>query len=411
MTSPLAAALGRRAAPDYAGDDWVALNRVSSEFADVFSEAGFKPIEPAVLQPADLLFDLYGEEIWERAFLIEDDRSETWCLRPDFTVPVVRAHLASGIAARPARYGYFGPVFRRATGAEAGPLQHLQAGVEILGEPSAPEADAEILDISLKALELAGVGKGAGGFETVVGDLAVVAALLDAAEMPQSWRRRLRRRFRRPDQFASLLGGFGGALSGEAAARQAYLKSVGALEPADAAAAAAKLAALAEAPQIGVRSAEEIIERFLRQAADATAHPLPEATRRGLEEALSLSAPLPAAPAALRSVEGLEPTEALGEAIDALEARIAALAARGVAVDALRYDADFGRNLEYYDGFVFEMQHRTAEGAIEKLGGGGRYDRLCRALAPETPFAGVGVALRPEAALALIAAAEAEGGA
>lgn len=402
MTHPLLAA------PDYAGDDWAALNRVSSEFAGVFTEAGFLPIEPAALQPADLLFELYGEEIWERAFIIEGDHNDVWCLRPDFTVPVVRAHLAAGKAQRPARYGYFGPVFRRvekgAVGAEAGRLQHLQAGVEILGEPAGPLADAEILDLSLQALRLAGVT----GFETVVGDLAIVEALLDAAEMPESWRRRLRRRFRRTEQFATLLAGFGGALDGEAAARKAYLKSVGQLGSADAAAAAAKLSALAEAPQIGVRGPEEIIERFLRQAKDAVSYPLPEPTRRALETALTLSTPLADAPAALRAIEGLRATEALGKAIDAFEARIAALAARGVASESLRYDADFGRNLDYYDGFVFEMQIKRPEGGIDKLGGGGRYDRLCAALSPEAPFAGVGAALRPEIAMR---AAEAEGGA
>lgn len=407
MTLASFTGLGRRAAPDYAGDDWAALNGVASEFAEAFSEAGFKPIEPATLQPADLLFELYGEEIWERAFVIEDDRRQAWCLRPDFTVPVLRAHLSAGLGATPARYGYFGPVFRRSAAGGSEDLQHVQAGVEILGEPSTPAADAEILDVSLKALSRAG----AAGFETVVGDLAIVSALLDAAAMPESWRRRLRRRFRRPDQFAALLSGFGGALFGEAAARLAYLKTVGALDPKEAAAAAAKLSALAEAPQIGVRRAEEIIERFLRQAADAAAHPLPEATWRGLAAALTLSTPLAEAPSALRAIEGLETTEALEAAIAALEARIAALEARGVATGGFRYDADFGRNLDYYDGFVFEMQSRRADGGVDKLGGGGRYDGLCRALAPDAPFGGVGVALRPEAALRLAARARAAEGA
>ncbi|MCI4663627.1 MAG: ATP phosphoribosyltransferase regulatory subunit [Neomegalonema sp.] len=401
--SLIEAALVRRAAPDYAPEDWIALNRVSSELANVFTEGGFVPIEPAVMQPADLLFELYGEEIWERAFVLEDNRSESWCLRPDYTVPVLRAHLNSDGRGKPARYGYFGPVFRRQRDDGDGYLQHVQAGVEILGEPSTPLADAEILETSLRALSLAG----AQSFDTIVGDLAVVSALINAADMPESWRRRLTRRFRRPSQFASLLAFFSGDLEGEAAARIAYLKSVGGLKDNEAAAAAAKLK---NAPQIGDRSAEEIIERFLRQAKDAAAHPLAEATKSALSAALSISTPLTDAPKALRKVlksGAFNETEELNTAIEGLEARVAALKAQKVELAGLRYDADFGRNLDYYDGFVFEMQATDASGALAKLGGGGRYDQLCRLLAPEEQLTGVGAALRPEAVLKLIESEEA----
>ena len=134
-------------ARDYSGVALERLNQVNIELTNIFNDAGFQPIEPGMLQPAEPLFDLYGEEIWDRAFVVEDearaDGDGTLCLRPDFTVPVARAHLAAGGGT--GRYGYFGPVFRRSPPGENQPLQHLQAGIEIIGSDDAAAADAEPL--------------------------------------------------------------------------------------------------------------------------------------------------------------------------------------------------------------------------------------------------------------------------
>ncbi|MEM9096874.1 MAG: ATP phosphoribosyltransferase regulatory subunit, partial [Pseudomonadota bacterium] len=55
-----------------------------------------------------------------------------------------------------------------------------------------------------------------------------------------------------------------------------------------------------------------------------------------------------------------------------------------------------------YDGFVFEMaapSHEPGAGEV-KLGGGGRYDHLFKALRASAPIPSVGAALRPEAMVA-----------
>ena len=56
-------------------------------------------------------------------------------------------------------------------------------------------------------------------------------------------------------------------------------------------------------------------------------------------------------------------------------------------LDAIRYDAAFGRPLDYYTGLVFEI---TAADAARPLAGGGRYDRLLTLLGAKTPIPGVG---------------------
>src|SRR5690606_34233564 len=101
---------------------------------------------------------------------------------------------------------------------------------------------------------------------------------------------------------------------------------------------------------------------------------------------LATHVPLDAAAAALREFaagSGLS----LDEALAAFEARVAALRAEGLPVETIRYDAAFGRPLDYYTGLVFET---AAEAGGPPLAGGGRYDRLLTLLGAATPIPGVG---------------------
>ena len=91
-----------------------------------FEQAGALPVETPVLQPAETLLDLYGEEIRARAYVTSDALRGEQMLRPDFTVPVVQMHMAHG--AEPARYTYAGEVFRRQENDPDRANEYLQVG-------------------------------------------------------------------------------------------------------------------------------------------------------------------------------------------------------------------------------------------------------------------------------------------
>ena len=57
-------------------------------------------LEPPILQPADLFLDLAGEDMRRRSSSPASGRPASFCLRPEFTIPVCLHHLE---AARPAR--------------------------------------------------------------------------------------------------------------------------------------------------------------------------------------------------------------------------------------------------------------------------------------------------------------------
>ena len=60
----------------------------------LFQRAGYGMIEPPVLQPAELFLDLSGEEMRRRMFVTLDANGAELCLRPEYTIPVCRTHLA-----------------------------------------------------------------------------------------------------------------------------------------------------------------------------------------------------------------------------------------------------------------------------------------------------------------------------
>jgi ATP phosphoribosyltransferase regulatory subunit len=70
-------------------------------------------------------------------------------LRPDFTVPVVQAHMAHG--ADPARYCYLGEVFRKQESPARARSEYLQVGYEVF-DRDAPEADAEVFALFARLL-------------------------------------------------------------------------------------------------------------------------------------------------------------------------------------------------------------------------------------------------------------------
>jgi ATP phosphoribosyltransferase regulatory subunit len=149
---------------------------------------------------------------------------------------------------------------------------------------------------------------------------------------------------------------------------------------------------------VGARDAEEVVARARRLADEAAEPPMPAADARLIAEVLAVSGPAPEAAGRLRRIARAAGV-GIAPAVDRFEARLAALEGEGIDTGRLRFDAAFGRNLEYYDGFVFEL--RAPGGAPHPpLAGGGRYDAMTVRLGAASPVPAVGGMIRPEAVVA-----------
>jgi ATP phosphoribosyltransferase regulatory subunit len=328
--------------------------------------------------------DRSGEEIRRRTFELTDPSGRELCLRPDLTIPTCKWQAESG-KPYPARLCYHGLAFRHRPG--DGPTQFYQAGAELLGLENRADGDVEMMALAVEALRAAGLAK----FEMKLGDLGLFATLVDALEVPAQWRGRLKRHFWRAGYFDALLARMvAGAVSeAERAIDALHGLSAAELRPAI----EALLDKKGDAP-LGTRTHEEIVERLMVQASDGAAPKLDAKVAETIKRVLEVSGP---APAALEQIRSLTKSVAakMEKPLAAMEARLAALKTLGVDPASVRFVAHFGRNLEYYTGFVFEFWSRDASGPVE-IAGGGRYDTLLESLGAPRGTTAIGCAIRSE---------------
>ena len=88
-------------------------------------------------------------------------------------------------------------------------------------------------------------------------------------------------------------------------------------------------------------------------------------------------------------------------AIGAYDWRLELMARAGFDLDRAEFSADFGRSLEYYTGFVFEVV-TAGLGRRSPVAGGGRYDHLLKAVGAPQDVPAVGAAVHTDRLLAAI---------
>ena len=351
-----------------------------------FAQAGYQRSEPAIIQPAEPFLDLSGEDIRKSLYLTTDATGEELCLRPDLTIPVARDYLASPRAGQPAGFSYLGPVFRYRWGR---PSEFLQAGVESFGRQDRAAADAEMLALALQATTAFGVAD----VEIRTGDVALFNTLIDALQLYPVWRRRLIKDFNRK---VSLTDDIEQLTLKTAPGRNEYEGVLAALAGSDRKAALAlvtDLMSIAGASNVGGRTVAEIADRFLEQST-LKAGALPRDASTIIKRFLAISGDPDEAVAQLRALAADAKLD-ISSAIDQLESRVGFMAARGVDLRKTRFSTAFGRGLDYYTGFEFEV-HARGNGA-EPLVAGGRYDGLMTQLGSAAPIPAVGFSVWVEA--------------
>ncbi len=347
---------------------------------DHFLAAGFERTEPAVLHPAALFLDMSGEEVRRRLFLTADAAGEEMCLRPEYTIPVCRAYLASDRAGAIAEYSYLGPVFRARAGQDG---EQTQTGLESFGRKDAEAADAEVFALSLEAATAAG----GGALAARLGDAGLFEAVLQSLAVPDVWRRRLRRGVARGRGLDAILN----RPSQGALAQAGVLAALESADHAGAKALVEDLLAIAGIETVGGRSAGEIADRFLEQASLRSGEPIPAEKRAVLEAFLAISGDPDSAAIELRRLAQSASLD-LAAALDSFEMRNGFIAARGTIIENIRFSAAFVRDFDYYTGFVFEAHDSTTPGAKTALAGG-RYDGLARRLGAGADIPAVGAAI------------------
>jgi len=375
--------------------EFEALEAQAATLLDTFRRAGYEQVAPSIIQPADIFLDQIGESIRSRTYVFTDLAGDELCLRPDLTVPVSRLYLERHPKAdTPARYCYNGPAFRFQPQGDnqAHPREFRQAGIECFGESDKERADVEIVLLAVEAVRRAGLRY----FRLRFGDIALFYALLDALALPERWRLKLRHYFWRPPAFHALLARLA---RGERPNGDGPLMALAdGLAGLSAEQAEERVAAYLEGrglPLSGNRSLSEIAARLLDHAADLKADPLRKEVATVIDYYLAVSGPPKEAAkriAMIANGAGID----LGPALYAYTRRFERLEEGGVDLGQAIFATEFGRNLEYYSGLVFQIE----AAGVEAIAGGGRYDGLLSYLGAPRDVPAIGSAIHTERLLA-----------
>jgi ATP phosphoribosyltransferase regulatory subunit len=356
--------------------------QLGEAFLQKLEAAGYEACDPPVLQPASVFLALSGEDMRGRLLLTSDGAGGEYCLRPEFTIPLSLAYLASPRVGDAAAFCCHGPVFRQRS---VGSPEFPQAGLENFGRADREAADAEVLAL---ALETVGA---AGGWHTRIGDAGLLAALLEKLSLPPIWMRRIRGGLGKGRTISDILS--------PAHERGDHTGVLAALDGADKAGARAlveDLLKIAEISALGGRTPAEIAERFLEQASLRSSAALDDDRRALLQKFFAIENQPDQASAQLRALFA-ESRIDLDAEMESFDQRLNFMAARGVDLDAMVYSSSFARNLDYYTGFVFEASPEGAAQGGSWIGdpaiGGGRYDRLLSTLGAKADIPAVGAAI------------------
>lgn len=321
---------------------------------------GAVAFEAEILQPAGALLDLYGEDIRARAFVTWDPLRGEMMLRPDFTVPLVQAHVANGTGA--SRYAYVGEVFRRQEEETDRASEYMQVGFEVFGRAAA-EADAEVFATFADLLAPLGL-------RAAVGDIGLLRAAIEGLPVSEARKSMLLHHLWRPRRFRALLEKMG---------RKPI--RVPPKSPKE------------SAVEIGLRTRTEVLTRIEALTVEFGENPLSIEAIELIDALLAVRA---TAPIALGQLEDIAvDLPAIKGAVDRMAVRFDALADRGIDVSKIGFEASYGRtSLEYYDGFVFGF-YADARPELPPIATGGRYDALTRVLGGADAMPAVGGVIRP----------------
>jgi ATP phosphoribosyltransferase regulatory subunit len=156
------------------------LREISSRMRETFEEAGYGEVHTPALEYEEVL--RRGEERAAGArYRTFDEQGEVLALRSDMTIPIARVvGTRYADAATPLRFCYFAHAWRAVERGVGEPREFLQGGLELIGADG-PEADAEVVALTIAALDAAGLRRHRVG----VGDGSLYRTLLHDLEVPE----------------------------------------------------------------------------------------------------------------------------------------------------------------------------------------------------------------------------------
>tara|TARA_B110000211_G_scaffold109775_1_gene127466 strand:- start:375 stop:1412 length:1038 start_codon:yes stop_codon:yes gene_type:complete len=171
--------------------------KLSDKIIKTFRSNGFVLSEPDVLLDSEYIIQRSGENFRRSMLTFENEDGKTMCLRPDLTVASCIKFLEKKSKSK---IYYSGQAYRR-TNKKSSDLFNDQLGIEILGSKNQLQDDFQVIKTILNSTKQIKSKQ----IQIKVGDISLFKRLINSLDMPERWKLRLIRHFWRPKYFEELL--------------------------------------------------------------------------------------------------------------------------------------------------------------------------------------------------------------
>ena len=336
--------------------------KLSEQIIKTFKNNGFVLSEPDVLLDSEYIIQRSGENFRRSMLTFENEDGKVMCLRPDLTVASCIKYLEKKSKSK---IYYSGQAYRRSDKKKS-ELINDQLGIEILGSKNKLQDDYKVIKTILNSAEKIQSKK----IEIKVGDISLFNSLVNSLDMPERWKLRLIRHFWRPKYFEELLKRLEknsdiDPVTFDTDKKRFY-----------------EMKKMAQDKIIAGRSVSEILKRFDKKIKDPRSFSEGIHIVKIIRSFLKINCKLSKLDETL--LDFIKKNNLQKNIFKEFKS-IQNLKKLNIKVNFI---TNFGRDIEYYTGIVFEIFSGKKE-----IARGGRYDDLLKSLGAKKNIPAVGAAI------------------
>jgi len=295
----------------------------------------------------------------------EDDTGKNMCLRPDLTVASCIKYLKEN-SKTTSKIFYSGQAYRRSINPKE-KIINDQLGVEIIGSKKKAVDDEKVLKTILKSIGKIKIGN----ITIKVGDVSLFEKLIESLKIPERWKLRLKKHFWRPQYFGDLLNRLETNSDVDPMAIDLDKKKFSEMKNLD------------ENKEIANRKVSEILSRFDRKIKDPRLFSENKKIVKIIREFLKIHCSIDKIERILKDfIKKYKLSKNILSDLTAIK-NLSKISYKTI------FLTNFGRDIEYYTGIVFEIYNSSKK----EIARGGRYDGLLKSLGSKKNISAVGAAI------------------
>ena len=338
------------------------LKKSSEVIIKTFKSNGFILSEPDVLLDSEYVIERSGEKFRSSMLTFESEDGKTMCLRPDLTVASCIKFLQKKTSSK---IYYSGQAYRRSNNKDSTFINN-QLGIEILGSKNQPQDDYKVIKTILNSADKIKSKK----IQIKVGDISLFKRLINSLDMPERWKLRLIRHFWRPKYFEDLLKRLEKNSDIDSVTFDTDKKRFHEMKEMD------------QDKIIAGRNISEILKRFNKKIKD------PRSFNEGKEIVKIIRSFLKINCKLSQLDERLLDFSRKNNLKKNIFKEFKSIQILKKLKKEVNFITNFGRDIEYYTGIVFEIFSGNKE-----IARGGRYDDLLKSLGASKNIPAVGAAI------------------